>query len=354
MTAAFALLAASCGGSEAPSTATLDRPDTFAAAIRDVLDEWEPQADGGAIVLVRRLDGETVSAAVGVDPATGGVLSTDDRVRVGSISKVFTATLVLMLVDDGELALSDPVSAHLPDLALPTDPTIAELLGHRTGIGNYTETQAFGTVVLANPSATPTPEQLVAYVDDAADFDAGTQFAYSNTNYIVAGLLIEQVTGVDLSSVLEARITGPLALDDTEWANGARRDVVGGYSAATPSGTSTGQSYASVAYGSWAAGGLVTSVDDVATFLDALLLGDLLTPGSLEAMRGDLDDGAEYGLGLQPGADFGLGHGGLIIGFASLAQLDPDTGELLIVVVNNDQRRATVLSGRLAEVLGRS
>lgn len=321
--------------------------------MREVVDAWEPGVDGGAVVLARRSDGEVVTHAAGIDPATGAPLASDDRLRVGSVSKTFTAALVLLLVDDGLLALDDRVSRYLPDLVLPNDPTIAELLGHRSGIANYTETELFGRVVLANPSATPSPEQLVSYVDDAAEFDSGAQYAYSNTNYIVAGLLIEAVSGAPLETVLAQRITGPLALDDTEWATGSLTDVAGGYSAATASGTSHGQSYASVAYGSWAAGGLVTTVDDLADFLDALVLGDLLSPASLAAMLGDLDDGAEYGLGLHGGADFGVGHGGLIIGFASMAQVDVETSEMLIVVVNNDQRRATVLSADLAEVMGR-
>ena len=97
---------------------------------------------------------------------------------------------------------------------------------------------------------------------------------------------------------------------------------------------------------------MVTTVSELATFIDAVYVtGELLQPESVAEMTAALDAGEEYGLGTHAGADFGIGHGGAIIGFNSVAEVDPETGAMVIVVVNNDGRRAEVASSVLAEFI---
>lgn len=321
------------------------------AAIDTVLADWEGVADGGGIVLVRNEDGQSDSAAVGVDPESGERLSVDDRVRVGSISKVVSAVLVMQLVDEGLVALDAPVSTYLPDLELANDVTIQQLLGHTSGIPNYTERRGFSLMVMAQPSAEPTPTDLVSLVAGDTDFEPGAEFSYSNTNFIVLGMVVESVRGASLNEVLDEQINEPLGLTRTTFADGTLDDVVGGFSRMTRSGNSYDQSYTSVAYGSWAAGGLVTTVGELAAFFDGVFFGDLLAAESVTAMLGEIDAGAEYGLGLHGGADFGVGHGGSIVGFNSFAQIDRESGELVIVVVNSDSRSPSVLSADLTALI---
>ncbi len=144
-----------------------------------------------------------------------------------------------------------------------------------------------------------------------------------------------------------------LLLVNTSFDDGNFADVASGYSLALAEGSSGNRNYQSIAELAWAAGSLVTTVEELALFLDALLLDEeLLSAESLEAMLGDIPDGADYGLGLAPGTDFGVGHDGSIFGFNSTAQLNPETGEMLILVVNNDARRPSIPSELITELTG--
>ncbi len=321
--------------------------------LRKAIEDWEGDADGGGIAFVRNEDWQSDVVAAGIDPATGDPLDVDDRVRVGSISKVITAVLVMQLVDKGLVELDAPVSTYVTGLALANDVSIAELLGHRSGIPNYTVTRGFFEVVMANPDRKPQPTDMIGFTNGESDFDPGSQFAYSNTNYVVAGLVIEAVRGQSLNDALEQHINGPLGLTHTTFADGTLTDVVGGYSAMTPTGNSYAQSYSAVANSAWAAGSLVTTVEELAMIFDALFFGDLVSADSRVAMVGGIEEGAEYGLGLHEGPDFGVGHGGSIVGFNSIAQIDLESRELVIAVVNNDQRSPSVLSAKLTNVIRR-
>ena len=346
-----ALIAVGCGtATEAASSSAVDL-----ALLDAEFDDWAAPVPGGAVGLVRFADGVTHLVDAGEDADTGEPLSaSDDRVRVGSISKTFTAVLVLQMVEAGDVALDEPVATYID--GVPFDPTItvADLLGHRSGIPNYTESAGFLTRIIESPEVVAEPEDIFSFVDGEQDFAPGAQFSYSNTNFIVAGELIEAVTGQPLDDVLQERIAEPLGLTQTGFDDGTFDDVASGYSAITPEGSSGARDYTSIATGAWAAGSLVTTVSELATFIDAVFVGDFLEPDSVAQMIAGLDAGAEYGLGAHPGPDFGVGHGGAIIGFNSVAQIDLETGAIVIVSVNNDGRRADVASSVLADFAGLS
>ncbi len=348
--AVLALLISACASTDTSSVPSLAAPIS-SEALQASFDEWAVGADGGGVAHIRTADDETFTVATGSDAASGETLQGDARVRVGSISKVFTATLVMQLVDEGLVDLDQPVGTYLHALPVGENVSVRQLLGHRSGIANYTETKGFGVVVVDGPDRSPTPTDLLEFVAGESNFDPGASFEYSNSNYVIAGLLVEAIDEKPLAESLAARITEPLGLDHTEFDDGTLTDVVSGYTGLVPGRTSTARSYRSIAFSSWAAGGLVTTVDELAVFLDALLFGDLVSEPARDEMLDGLADGAEYGLGLHPGPDFGVGHGGSIIGFNSIAEVDLDTREILIVVVNNDLRRANIASAALAEVL---
>lgn len=342
---------AACGSQTTSNAGSDGLTVASGEALQATFDEWATVAEGGGTAHVRDVGGRVFTLATGEDPSSGDPLSADDRVRVGSVSKMFTAALVLQLVDDGLVDLDQPAGFYVEGLPAGADVTVRHVLGHRSGIPNYTDTEGFGRVVVDGPDRSPTPTDLLEFVAGDNSFDAGTSFEYSNSNYIVAGMLIEAVDGQTLAESLAQRITEPLELERTEFDDGTLGDVAAGYTGLIPGGTSAARSYRSMALGAWAAGGLVSTPSDVGTFLDALLFGDLISTESREAMLAGLETGGEYGLGIHAGADFGVGHGGSIVGFNSMAEVDLTTREMVVVVVNNDLRDPDVASAALVEVL---
>jgi D-alanyl-D-alanine carboxypeptidase len=134
-----------------------------------------------------------------------------DRFRVGSMTKSFVAALVLQLVGEGRLSLDDNLERWLPGLVPSGERiTVRQLLNHTSGLYNYSDD-------LPEPPRRFRPRELVAIATGHKPlFTPGTQFSYSNTNYILAGLLVERVTGQPLDDQLEQRIFQPLGLDHTE------------------------------------------------------------------------------------------------------------------------------------------
>lgn len=315
------------------------------------LEEWAGDQDGGAVGLVRFADGTIQLADAGEDAATGDQLSAETSlVRIGSISKIYTATLVLALVEEGLVDLDETLTTYLDGFDFDEAITVRHLLAHQSGIPNYTENFTLMGRVLGEPDFEPTPRDILSYVAGGRDFAPGSQFSYSNSNYVLAGLLIEEVTGQTLDEVLAERISGQLGLTETGFDDGTMLNVAAGYTAAIAEGQSGARSYESIADSAWAAGAIVTTVSELATFLNALYVDqELIEPALVAEMIEGVNSGIEYGLGTHAGPDFGLGHGGSIVGFNSMAQVDPETGEMVIVVVNNDLRRADVASAVLSE-----
>lgn len=341
----------SCASAETQAGATPAEVD-FDALDSD-LEAWADEVPGGAVGFVRLADGRTHLIDVGEDATTGDPLAAEDRVRVGSISKVYTATLVLQLVDQGLVELDEPVSTYVTGTSVRDDITVRHILSHESGLPNYTEELALIEPSIAVPTLQFDPQTIVSFVADGQDFAPGAQFSYSNTNFIVAGQIVESVTGQSLDAALNEQIAAPLGLTETNFDDGRIDDVTSGYSAALVEGSSGGRNYQSIAQLAWAAGSLVTTVEELAIFLDALLIEDqLLSAESLNAMLGLIPDGADYGLGLAPGTDFGVGHDGSIFGFNSTAQVDAATGEMVILVVNNDARRPAIVTALITERTG--
>lgn len=265
--------------------------------------------------------------------------------RVGSVSKMFTATIVLQLVEEGAVDLDAPLSAYLGELPLIGDATVRQALSHTSGIANYTNNPAFLSMMMG--SAEPT-ELGVDEVLELASRIFGTtpdQFAYSNTGYFLLGALIESVEGRSLNQSLIARINEPLGLEITRYAVAEVPDPEG--LAAPWSGLADFEGEPDIDYRrvhtGWSDGSLVSTAPELATFLRALLGGRLLSPELLQAMTtgpsGQALEGFGYGLGIlaQPHAGGPwLGHNGGNAGFLSNAIIDPDSGDVLIALTNND------------------
>ncbi|MFD8497901.1 serine hydrolase domain-containing protein [Amycolatopsis sp. NPDC059657] len=323
-----ALLAATMAG---PAAATGHRP------VQRALDTVVAAGTPGAQLTTR---GYSLRSGVG-DLRTGAPMPWRGHFRAGSVTKPFIAVLVLQLVGEGKVELDAPVTRYLPDAGTGAV-TVRQILQHTSGLPDYLD-----DVVDVDPETLrhrgAEPAELLAFaMKHPPLFPPGAKWSYSNTNYILAGMLVERVTGRSVQAELGARILRPLGLRETYLpVRGDERLPAPhprGYLPAKDSLVDFTEFDATIA---WTAGGLVTTGNDVNRFLSALLGGRLLRPAQLAEMKRTVprDSGSEYGLGLGKlylscGKEF-WGHGGDIIGFATLAFASPD-GRAATVEANRD------------------
>jgi D-alanyl-D-alanine carboxypeptidase len=247
-----------------------------------------------------------------------------------------------------------PVRAYLADLRGAERYTVRQALGHRTGLVAYQTTPGFAAMGgFGDPSRAWRPRELVALVEDLPlDFAPDSRFAYSNTNFIVAGMIAEQAEGRDLAVGMRERVFAPAEMDRT-WLAGVEpvpEPLVRGYSTrfeaaghllASPGPLTdvTDALHPSVA---WATGALVSSAPQVARFFERLLAGRIVAPASVAAMTTspDAPDAASaYGLGLWrygSATNRYWGHSGDTAGYLSLAVGRPDGGTVVVVLCNDD------------------
>ncbi|WP_284746216.1 serine hydrolase domain-containing protein [Amycolatopsis sp. RTGN1] len=321
--------------------------------------------DAGAPGVIVRVDdggGRVVELARQAPWTTADhVLSASDAFRMGSNTKTMVATVVLQLVAEQRLRLTDPVGKWLPGLVPNGDAiTLRMLLGHTSGLFNYRDDPDVLKAFTGQDTRVWTPRELLAAAT-AHDplFAPGTDYAYSNTNYVALGLVAEKVTGRSLGDLVQERIAGPLHLKRTYLVEG--NDGTGESSALAhgyepdaahiapllPSGTPAGTAFAGPARSAgyvdttfvnastqWAAGGMVSTAPDWARFDSALLSGELLPPALLEEMQTTRPEEAafpdrRYGLGLErvtTPCGTVWGHNGQVAGYSSEAYTD-DTGK---------------------------
>ncbi|WP_201452520.1 serine hydrolase domain-containing protein [Streptomyces sp. HM190] len=292
------------------------------------------------------------------DLRTGEPRTARDRFRAGSITKSFVATVLLQLEAEGRLSLDDTVDRWLPGLVRGNGHdgrrvTVRQLLNHTSGIYNYTTDEQLGRDLfladgfLKNRYRTHTPRQLVGIATrHEPDFAPGTGWNYSNTNYLLAGLVIEKVTGNPYGREIRARIIEPLGLRGTRLP-GTSPSLPGPHSRAYSklAETAEGQTYDVTRLNpsmAGAAGELVSSPEDLNRFYSALLRGRLLPKKQLDAMKTTvpLGDQGGYGLGLiEQTLSCGVrvwGHGGGIHGSLSEAVTTADGRHSLTFNLNSD------------------
>jgi len=338
-------------------------PGTFRAAIERIVGDGVP----GAIGLQRRGDRVDVVAAGLADVATARPMTADDRFRVGSITKTFVATLVLKLVAQGRLRLTDSVARWLPGLVPGGGAiTLRELLQHTSGIYDYASDPGFLPAVEADPARVWQPRELVRIaVAHPPLFPPGTSYAYSNTDYILLGLIAEAATGQPLGQELQQQIFTPLGLRGTSFPDAATTlplPHADGYLLGEPGGPlDTTLVSASIA---WAAGAIVSTANDLARFYSLLLAGRLLPAPLLREMlrtvpTGPGGPGLGYGLGIffeQLPCGTVWGHDGNFPGYSSDATRDDQ--RQVVVFINADsstlsaQQSADVSSAVSAGICG--
>ncbi|HET7740294.1 MAG TPA: serine hydrolase domain-containing protein [Mycobacterium sp.] len=273
---------------------------------------------------------------------TGGVAHRDTaepipenaQVRIGSITKSFTAAILMQLVGEGRLNLDDPIDKYLPGMVSGEgvdgrNITVRHIVQHRSGLPEFAGEPRTDELKAAAEHRTVTPDEALAVaLDHPARFPPGTQYAYTNTNYLVAGILIERITANRYADELNTRILAPHHLNDTYLPEPGELDIRGPHPAGYEKDndgvvTDVSRIEPSVP---WAAGAIVSTGADLNNFFLRLLDGTVVEPAQLAQMQqflptGDGDRGYGIGIGatdLPCGARL-IGHTGSIPGYYTLS-----------------------------------
>jgi len=314
---------------------------------------WDPNRPGAVMVSVYGPDGSVAYASVGADP-DGAVPTPDDLFRVGSISKLFASLTVLSLVDDGLVDLDAPLSQYIDRIDIDEAVTVRDALQHTSGVPDYTESPNFLDVLLADTSREWTPEESIGLgFSGVLDFDPGSTFVYSNTNYIMLGVLVEEVTGLPYHEAVRDRVIDPLGLTNTYLAGFEDGPAVfGGYYELLGSIEPLTFDYTSIATSAWSAGAPVSNGNDLHTVLTALFAGEIVSPALVKEMTAN----PEYGFAIYvPGFDSEtplFGHDGRIPGSGTFYVHAQETGITVFTVSNADHLKVTPATGGVAEVIG--
>ncbi|MFI5776197.1 serine hydrolase domain-containing protein [Nocardia sp. NPDC051570] len=308
-------------------------PPTGIERVRADLDAAIRTGAVGAIATLADGDRSVTLTAGRADITTGAPIPADipQYVRVGSITKTFTAALVLHLVDEGGIELDAPIDTYLPGLLTGAGVdghaiTVRQILQHRSGLPEFADDPRMDEYEAALSRRTVTPAAEIA---DAllrpAQFAPGGRYEYTNTNFIVAGILVERVTGRPYAEELQRRVLAPLDLIHTYLPAAGevrmRDPHPRGYTADRPP-TDVSLVEPSIP---WSAGALVSTGTDLNRFYSALVAGKVVAPHLLRSMLDGVptDEGGFYGLGvgyadLPCGARY-VGHSGGIHGFTTLS-----------------------------------
>ncbi|WP_405003576.1 beta-lactamase family protein [Kitasatospora purpeofusca] len=322
----------------APASAA-PRPDTVQQRLDALVKE-----DGmpAALATVKGRDGRnrTYTAGVG-DLATGARVPVDGQIRAGSNTKAFVAVVVLQLVAEGRIGLDTAVDTYLPGLVRGDgfdgrNITVRQLLQHTSGLPDYMDAPALADFTTVQYRYFEPRELLDGALTQKARFAAGTGWEYSNTNYLVAGLLIQKVTGRPYGEEVTKRVVDRIGLRHTyvpaAGETALREPHPHGYLRTAPDAPLVDYT-AMDASMAWAAGAVVSTNTDLNTFYGALLGGRLLPAAQLAQMRTTvpaelLGDGVRYGLGIQsrPLTCGGLvwGHGGTSPGYRTRGGVTED------------------------------
>lgn len=330
--------------SEDNTTSNSDVPAVETETFEQKVDQMMADSKFSGSVLVVKNDQVILSKGYNMSDYSAKLANGPDTIhQIGSLSKAFTAAAILQLQEAGELDLQDPVQNYI-DYVPNKDVTLYHLLTHTSGIPNYTNSAAF----LAFMDTAMTVEELVdLFIELPLEFEPGSEFAYSNSGYVLLGAVIEKVSGLSYSDYLQQYLFEPLEMTRSGYLNKDNHttNVALGYMTANEEAPVLAEPVdVSVAY---AAGGIYSTVEDLYKWTLGLENGTVLSEASWKAMR--TPNLSQYGLGWgisDPDQMF-YNHAGQINGFSSFIGRDMNLG-MEIIILSNDE---TAPTGRLAELL---
>ena len=294
----------------------------------------------GAVVGVWGPTGDYVRSFGVADKATEAPMQTDIYSRIGSVTKTFTVTALLQLVDQGKLNLDDPISKFVPRVPAGDQITLRALAQMRSGLTTYDDVAAFADSYLADPSQSFMPAQLAAFAfDEPLQFAPGTQYQYCNTNIVLLGLVVEMQSGQRLQDYISEHILAPLHMTHTSFPatpafpepHAQGYTVIDGRES---NATNWNPSWA------WAAGNMISTLADMRIWAKALVTGTLLKPETqrqrLEAtVPMNAEQTASYGLGLFTDGGW-IGHTGVVFGYQTAMFYLPQAQTGFVFFVNTD------------------
>lgn len=373
--AAFVVVAVLGGCAPTPSAGPTASP-TRAAADPGIDDETRAALDATVQEAFEATDlvGMAASVWVGGDRWNSvlGVADLDSqepyeldfRARIASVTKTFTATAVLQLVDAGEFALDDTLESFVPGIPNGDRITIEDLLGMTSGIFDYTSDQDFLAAFAADPAMPFSPQDAIDIVlRHEPDFEPDAQTVYCDTNYVLLGMIIEQVTRRPVHEVINDEVVAAIGMPDTSFPAPDDKGVSEPHATSyTP--TSDAPDAELVVVGdltpaiSFTAGAMASTVDDLRQWADELVSGSLLSP-ELQARRLEVKPIVEgritisYGLGVMTIGPF-VGHNGAILGNSTFVMRDADADVTVVISGNtatNFSSEATDIGLGLIHVL---
>lgn len=337
--------------------------EQLGSALAGVLDQqivtYEIPGASAAVIFP---DGSSWTYGTGLarlDPAQPA--AADTLYSVGSITKTFVTAAIMELAQDGALSIDDPLSTWMPDFPNAAQITLRQLLGHTSGVADFFESPDYNALVINDPSHGWTPQEVLDKLVGAPYFAPGTGYHYSNTGFLLLGMVIEQVSGESLGDVLSGRFLGPLGLSKTYF-QGIGAPPPGaavGHSATTGLDISDGTDYRpTLSEGTiaWAAGGIVSDAADIANWGRALYGGGLVSPDSLAQMEDYNYAPASlqsYGLGTRTrlfGTERLFGHSGTLRGFYGAMWQFPDSDLTIVVLTNKGRIDPNVIVDALATI----
>ncbi len=313
---------------------------------------------------------EWVSARGVADVGTGEPIGRDNQQKIGSITKTIVGTVMLQVIGEPEfdVDLDDTLDRWYPEFPEASNITVRMLLNHSSGIGESGRPQV--DRICADPYAIPTPDELIAVgaATPRADFAPGAGFEYANTNYFLLGGILEQVTGADLATLIDERITEPFDMDRSRFAPDGQvvAPLTHGYSSFCPG---LGEPADTLDWSngeSWAGGAMVSTLDDLHAWGEALGEGAGVTPELQAARYADVavvpgQTGGGYGLGagveldVDTGCVTSVSHAGAEPGYGTNLAYYPETGAVFAMLGNGDGGTGTAVlevTKALAPLLG--
>ena len=367
-----ALLIAGCSIVATPSTQTASALKPIdQVALQSLVDTTIKELlIPGAVVLLRTPQGDFTAASGTTQLGTTSRPRTDTHFRIASNTKTMTAAVILQLAQEGkgELSLSDPVSKYVPGVPNGDNITIAQLLEMRSGLYNYTNDPIISATIDTDPAKVWTPaELLVIAFANPPNFPPGTKYEYNNTNYALLGLIIEKMDGRPLATAMQKRLFEPLGMQHTVLPASTVNTIPEPYSHGYLYGSSSVALYGTPPYSpeekaaaragnllpndytgvnhsfAAAAGGVISTGNDLATWIRALVAGRVL---NAEYQRRWLDSlkpedpskpAQKYGYGISQvswGPNTIYFHGGETPGYNSKISYD-STNQMTLIVWTN-------------------
>jgi D-alanyl-D-alanine carboxypeptidase len=317
--------------------------DALAQRLDTAIDQaMTPAGIPGAMVGIWGSDGDYVRAFGVADKTTRAPMKNDFYSRIGSVTKTFTVTAVLQLADQGKLGLDDSIAEFVDGVPLGDRITLRQLARMQSGLFNYSASPAFQQAMFADPRRPFTPRELLDYAfAQPNQFPPGDGFEYCNTNTILLGLVVQKVSGQPLDSYIHDQILTPLGMSHTSFptTNAFPEPHAQGYTVQTADGKEAVATDWDPSWG-WAAGAMISTLDDMRIWALALATGKLLTP-QMQAQR--LQTVGSPGMPPQDGYGLGIfnlggwiGHNGSLPGYQTVAVYLPQKQTTLVILINTD------------------